>query len=107
MMISGFSMTFMLSAPLGNPMMNAFSFFDPKNARRIFYVHINRLLVHIGAFDPVHIAIIGADSSAVDAAGRGVRSQRRIAVGGMLWIGQARIVIDTLLSLAQIGEADA
>lgn len=23
-------------------------FFDPKNARRIFYVHINRLLVHIG-----------------------------------------------------------
>ena len=52
-------------------------------------------------------AIVGADSSAVDAAGRGVRSQRRIAVGGMLWIGQARIVIDTLLSLAQIGEADA
>jgi hypothetical protein len=25
MMISGFSMTFMLSAPLGNPMMDAFS----------------------------------------------------------------------------------
>src|SRR6266478_8470914 len=33
--------------------------FDPKNARRIFYVHINRLLlVHIGAFDPVHIGLL-------------------------------------------------
>ena len=32
--------------------------FDPKNARRIFYVHINRLLVHIGAFDPVHIVLL-------------------------------------------------
>src|ERR1700692_1053057 len=31
---------------------------DPKNARRIFYVHINRLLVHIGAFDPVHIGLL-------------------------------------------------
>jgi hypothetical protein len=33
-------------------------FFDPKNARRIFYVHINRLLVHIGTFDPVHIGLL-------------------------------------------------
>jgi hypothetical protein len=33
-------------------------FFDPKNARRIFYIHINRLLVHIGAFDPVHIGLL-------------------------------------------------
>jgi hypothetical protein len=32
--------------------------FDPKNARRIFYVHINWLLVHIGAFDPVHIGLL-------------------------------------------------
>jgi hypothetical protein len=32
--------------------------FDPKNARRIFYVHVNRLLVHIGAFDPVHIGLL-------------------------------------------------
>jgi hypothetical protein len=52
-------MTFMLSAPLGNLMMDAFSFsIDPKNAQRIFYVHINRLLVHIGAFDPVHIVLL-------------------------------------------------
>jgi hypothetical protein len=40
MVISGFSTTFMLSAPLGNPMMDAFSIFDPKNAQQIFYVHI-------------------------------------------------------------------
>jgi hypothetical protein len=33
-------------------------FFDPKNARRIFYVHINRLLVHIDTFDPVHIGLL-------------------------------------------------
>ena len=33
-------------------------FFDPKTARRIFYVHINRLLVHIGTFDPVHIGLL-------------------------------------------------
>lgn len=33
-------------------------FFDPKNARRIFYVHINWLLVHIGTFDPVHIGLL-------------------------------------------------
>ena len=33
-------------------------FFDPKNARRIFYVHINRPLVHIGTFDPVHIGLL-------------------------------------------------
>jgi len=32
--------------------------FDPKNARRIFYVHINSLLVHIRAFDPVHIGLL-------------------------------------------------
>src|SRR6266851_1997408 len=31
---------------------------DPKNARCIFYVHINRLLVHICAFDPVHIGLL-------------------------------------------------
>ena len=33
-------------------------FFDPKNARRIFYVHINRPRVHIGTFDPVHIGLL-------------------------------------------------
>src|SRR6266550_1097804 len=32
--------------------------FDPKNAHRIFDVHIYRLLVHIGAFDPVHIGLL-------------------------------------------------
>src|SRR5258708_33033134 len=32
--------------------------FDPKNTRRIFYVHINGLLVHICAFDPVHIGLL-------------------------------------------------
>src|SRR6266851_9320061 len=31
---------------------------DPKNARCIFYVHIDRLLVHICAFDPVHIGLL-------------------------------------------------
>jgi hypothetical protein len=40
--------------------------FDPKNARRIFYVHINWLLVHIGAFDPVHIGLLLSEPQALE-----------------------------------------
>src|SRR5258705_13237844 len=30
-------------------------YFVPKNGGRIFDVHINRLVAHVGAFDPVHL----------------------------------------------------
>src|SRR5258708_8807979 len=33
-------------------------YFVPENASRIFYVHKNRLLAHIGAFDPVHLRLL-------------------------------------------------
>src|SRR5258706_9207894 len=32
--------------------------FVPKNGGRIFDVHKNRLLAHIGAFDPVHLRLL-------------------------------------------------
>src|SRR5260370_42300475 len=63
-------------------------FFDPKNAHRIFYVHINRLLVHIGAFDPVHIGLLlsvkhttlaeGGDSSTAPCTGIAIESDARV-----------------------------
>src|ERR1700687_3352309 len=62
--------------------------FDPKNARRIFYVHINRLLVHIDAFDPVHIGLLlsakhttlaeGGDSSTAPCTGIAIESDARV-----------------------------
>ena len=42
----------------GEPDDRCLLLFDPKNARRFFYVHINRLLADIGAFDPVHIGLL-------------------------------------------------
>src|SRR5216684_1366367 len=33
-------------------------YFVPEDAGRIFYVHINRLLAHVGAFDPVHLRLL-------------------------------------------------
>src|SRR5713101_4640503 len=33
-------------------------YFVPKNAGRIFDVHKNSLLAHIGAFDPVHLRLL-------------------------------------------------
>src|SRR6266849_9082720 len=63
-------------------------FFDPKNAHRIFYVHINRLLVHIGAFDPVHIGLLlsakhttpaeGGDSPTAPCTGIAIESDARV-----------------------------
>jgi hypothetical protein len=51
-------MTFMLSLPLGNPMMDAFSCSTQKMLVAFSMFHINSLLVHIGAFDPVHIGLL-------------------------------------------------
>jgi hypothetical protein len=69
-------------------MMDAFSCSIQKNAHRIFYVHINRLLVHIGAFDPIHIDLLlsakhtilaeGGDSSTAPCVGIAIESDARV-----------------------------
>src|ERR1700716_4179435 len=43
-------------------------YFVPENASRLFYVHINRLLSHVGAFDPVHLRLLLFPLSSLDPA---------------------------------------
>ena len=52
-------MTSMVSPPmLANAMVDDFSISFQRMLSRIFYVHKNRLLAHIGAFDPVHLRLL-------------------------------------------------